>query len=369
MNHRNNFDVLRLFAACNVLLQHAAYLQVPWPRPLPLLVVYTSGVPVFFIISGFLITATFFRHDGDVLAYLRNRGLRIYPALWFTLAIVLAMLVAFGALPIGSILSREFLQYWTVILATGSDSFANRLLAPYPFAWNAALPFLPTAALWTIVLELGFYLIVPLIFLPPIRRRRWASLAVVLAVTVYSHHLANVTTDEATAVTNPLFYFWFFGIGSILSLLWPRIDRLFRGKFILWALLYAEMIALVGDQRGIVYDHPTVQSTALTILLACCVISAAFTWTSLSKLLAGNDLSYGIYLHHVPVVIVLHAYGWQGFPAAALLIVTTTIAAFATWRVIERPAMRFKIHSARKASTSDEHQCPEALDNPAYRAG
>lgn len=111
MNHRNNFDVLRLFAAFNVLLQHAAYLQVPWPRPLPLLVAYTSGVPIFFIISGFLITGTFFRSDGDVLAYLRNRCLRVYPALWLNLAIILALLVAFGALPIGSILSPEFLRY------------------------------------------------------------------------------------------------------------------------------------------------------------------------------------------------------------------------------------------------------------------
>ncbi|OKO68842.1 acyltransferase [Bradyrhizobium sp. NAS96.2] len=361
MNHKNNFDALRLFAAFNVLLQHAAYLQVPWPRPLPVLVAYTSGVPIFFIISGFLITGTFFRHDGDVLAYLRNRCLRIYPALWLNLAIVVALLVAFGALPIGSLLSPEFLRYWTVILATGSDSLANWLLAPYPFAWNEALPFLPTAALWTIVLEVGFYLLVPLIFLPPIMRRRWASLAVVLAVTLYSHHLANVATTEEVA--NPLFYFWFFGIGSIASLLWPRIDRLFRGKFILWALLYAEMIALVGDQNGIVYAHLTLQSTTLTILLACCVISAAFTWTNLSKLLAGNDISYGIYLHHVPVVMVLHAYGWQGFPAAAVLIVTTTIAAIMTWLAIEQPAMRFKTHSARKPSTSADGKCPDQLES------
>ncbi|WP_173643527.1 acyltransferase family protein [Bradyrhizobium sp. 41S5] len=226
---------MRLFAACNVLLQHAAFLQVPWPRPIPLLVAYTSGVPIFFIISGFLITGTFLRSDGDVVTFLRNRCLRIYPALWLNLAIVLALLVAFGALPLGALLNPDFLRYWTVILATGSDALANWLLPPYPFAWNDALPFLPVVALWTIVLELGFYLIVPVIFLPPVLRYRWASVAVVLALTIYSHRLTSVTaTDEVTRGINPLFYFWVFGIGSLFSLLWSRIDRLFRDKFILW---------------------------------------------------------------------------------------------------------------------------------------
>ncbi|UGA46943.1 acyltransferase family protein [Bradyrhizobium quebecense] len=370
MGHRNNFDTLRLFAACNVLLQHAAFLQVPWPRPIPLLVAYTSGVPIFFIISGFLITGTFLRSDGDVVTFLRNRCLRIYPALWLNLAIVLALLVAFGALPLGALLNPDFLRYWTVILATGSDALANWLLPPYPFAWNDALPFLPVVALWTIALELGFYLIVPVIFLPPVLRYRWASVAVVLALTIYSHRLTSVTaTDEVTRGINPLFYFWVFGIGSLFSLLWSRIDRLFRDKFILWALLYAEAIAFFGDQHGIVYDHPTLRSTVLTILLACCVMSAAFSWTNLSKLLAGTDLSYGIYLHHVPIVMLLHAFGWQGFPAAVLLIVATTIAAAATWRVIERPALRFKIRPARRPSNSAEDGRADGLESPACRAG
>ncbi|WP_461353765.1 acyltransferase family protein [Bradyrhizobium sp. USDA 4454] len=370
MDHRNNFDVLRLFAACNVLLQHAAWLRVPWTKPIPLLVVYTSGVPIFFIISGFLITSTYFRNDGDVFAYLRNRCLRIYPALWLNLAIILALLVGFGALPLRALLSGEFLRYWTVILATGSDSLADWLLSPYPFAWNEAMPFLPGAALWTVVLELGFYLIVPVIFLPPIMRRRWASLAVVLALTLYSHHLANVTTtDEVTRLINPLFYFWFFGIGSVFFLLWHRIELLFRGKFVLWVLLYAEAIALFGDQSGIVYDHPTLQSTVLTILLACCVMSVAFSWTNLSKLLAGNDLSYGVYLHHVPIAILLHTCGWRGFPAALLLIAATIIAAAATWRVIEQPALRFKSGADRKHSSSIDDKHPDGLQSPVYRAG
>ncbi|UFX41640.1 hypothetical protein HAP47_0020190 [Bradyrhizobium sp. 41S5] len=107
----------------------------------------------------------------------------------------------------------------------------------------------------------------------------------------------------------------------------------------------------------------------LTILLACCVMSAAFSWTNLSKPLAGTDLSYGIYLHHVPIVMLLHAFGWQGFPAAVLLIVATTIAAAATWRVIEQPALRFKIRQARKPSNSAEDGRADGLESPACRAG
>lgn len=43
---------------------------------------YFPGVPIFFAISGFLISASWERSN-SLRKYFKNRFLRIYPALWF----------------------------------------------------------------------------------------------------------------------------------------------------------------------------------------------------------------------------------------------------------------------------------------------
>src|ERR671923_2413461 len=97
----NNFDTLRLLAASQVVLVHSIeHLRIPlgnpWRSIYDLLNLF-PGVPIFFVISGFLISMSFERNS-DIKYYARNRLLRIYPALWVCLAV--------------SLLSVTFLGYW-----------------------------------------------------------------------------------------------------------------------------------------------------------------------------------------------------------------------------------------------------------------
>ena len=76
----NNFDLLRLGAALQVALEHAAFhleVQEGWWGRVSLLM---PGVPIFFFISGFLISRSY-ESNSRLDEYFRNRGLRIYPAL------------------------------------------------------------------------------------------------------------------------------------------------------------------------------------------------------------------------------------------------------------------------------------------------
>ena len=68
MKHDNNFDLLRLFAATEVMLSHAIeHLKLPvWPWVVEIILLF-PGVPIFFVISGFLITETFLRRDGAAI--------------------------------------------------------------------------------------------------------------------------------------------------------------------------------------------------------------------------------------------------------------------------------------------------------------
>jgi len=76
---RNNFDLLRLFAAAQVVTGHLQqYLDLPDNFLFHMFGLF-PGVPIFFFISGFLISKSY--ENTNFLEYARNRALRIYPAL------------------------------------------------------------------------------------------------------------------------------------------------------------------------------------------------------------------------------------------------------------------------------------------------
>src|ERR1700722_1498519 len=77
----NNFDLIRLAAALQVAFIHAAAdLGVAAPWPLRPIAEWFPGVPIFFFISGFLISKSF-EKNSVVREYAQNRFLRIYPGL------------------------------------------------------------------------------------------------------------------------------------------------------------------------------------------------------------------------------------------------------------------------------------------------
>ena len=93
----NNFDLVRLFAATEVALHHAMFhLQVPdnlLTRTLQL----APGVPIFFFVSGFLISRSY-ETNARLAEYALNRVLRIYPALVVCTALAMASVLASGYL-------------------------------------------------------------------------------------------------------------------------------------------------------------------------------------------------------------------------------------------------------------------------------
>lgn len=80
----NNFDLVRLLAALQVVVVHALmYLK---PRGSFVHIARSGlelfpGVPIFFVISGLLISKSYEQSD-CIRNYYRNRCLRIYPGLW-----------------------------------------------------------------------------------------------------------------------------------------------------------------------------------------------------------------------------------------------------------------------------------------------
>ncbi|MGZ6098765.1 MAG: acyltransferase family protein, partial [Myxococcaceae bacterium] len=100
LSHReNNFDAVRLIAATAVIYGHAHPLTATPDVGFLGNAVEGFAVKVFFVVSGFLITASWIA-DPDPRRYLEKRCLRIFPALWVVVLLSMGVLgPALTALP------------------------------------------------------------------------------------------------------------------------------------------------------------------------------------------------------------------------------------------------------------------------------
>src|SRR3954453_4531196 len=108
--HTNNFDLIRLLAALQVLYEHSAgWLKLPRiPAPTSYAVALFPGVAVFFVIRAFLVTRSYLDSRSGAAGYFARRALRIYPGLWVDIVVILAMLAIAGALPLSQLTGEMF---------------------------------------------------------------------------------------------------------------------------------------------------------------------------------------------------------------------------------------------------------------------
>ena len=161
----NNFDLLRLFAASQVAFIHVGdelHIEFTgWLLSVRQFLDYFPGVPIFFVISGFLISASLDRNP-NLRNYAINRFLRIYPALWTSTLLTLLVLLVLGP------------RIWEADHANGENTVlvvAKWLIAQFTVA-QFYTPAIFKAhfgvgqlngSLWTIPVELQFYVALPVL--------------------------------------------------------------------------------------------------------------------------------------------------------------------------------------------------------------
>jgi peptidoglycan/LPS O-acetylase OafA/YrhL len=336
ISKKNNFDLIRLFAAMQVVILHgASHLGVDidlFKAPLK----YFPGVPIFFVISGFLITASFARNP-DILRYAYNRILRIFPALWVCFLITVVLLVYFGVISSKNILSFpviawvltqvSFLQFYT------PDSFRS---------WGVGAP---NGSLWTIPVEIQFYVLLPLIVLLltqiPFKIKLLLLSVCSVAFNFWLAGREDTTIHKLMGVS--IFPFLYnFLIGSFLYFEWEKVRQFFEGKALWWLLAFAAYCGLFSVRPDY---YPTATQFVANLLLACLTISCAFTANALSeRLLRGYDISYGVYIYHMVIINSLIALGFFGqIQYFLLMLLLTTVMALLSWIFVERKALRLKL--------------------------
>lgn len=79
---KNCFNFIRMIAAMQVFLGHASeHLNVALPQVMRSILSCFNGVPIFFLLSGFLIWDSI-GHTAGFKQYAVKRFFRVYPELW-----------------------------------------------------------------------------------------------------------------------------------------------------------------------------------------------------------------------------------------------------------------------------------------------
>jgi peptidoglycan/LPS O-acetylase OafA/YrhL len=350
---RNNFDLLRLLAATQVVYFHGvATLGLSFGAAgerANHLLGFFPGVPIFFAISGFLIMQAYER-AADVRSYARNRILRVFPGLWVCFAMSLGLLGAFGMLTSDFVSTPSF-SLWIAGQLTVVQFYNPEALRRFGVG-------VVNGSLWTIPVELQFYAVVPLMHWLSARssigRRTATSILALATLGSFSLWLLTQTGPvesmwqkllQVTLAPN-LFMFLF---GVMLLRHWTSVKQLVEGRGWLWLAVYlgarlVQTVVQAAAPGAVMMVASWTMAFVSFALLALATISLAFTNRAASaKLLRGHDLSYGMYIFHMLVLNTFVQLGLRGkFALLAPAVLCTALLAAGSWLMVERPALALK---------------------------
>jgi peptidoglycan/LPS O-acetylase OafA/YrhL len=328
----NNFNALRLMFALAVVVYHMAALPgVPgWAlaeRSLSLAA--EIGVEGFFVLSGYLVYGSLQRSESLAL-YAEKRVRRLYPAYAFVVAACVL-----GALAVSSQARQNLRDVFEYFVA--NISFLNFLQPNLPGVFEANRVAEVNGALWTLKIEVLFYVVLPILawLLRVAGRNRWGVIVVIyVAAEIWRLGLEQAGLRDPAAS-------------------WLELSRQLPGQmsFFITGVAFALVRLSRRDLHRVGLIGAVLLGLSLFISFAEPVralgLGAVSIWAAkgaprLPDAARFGDLSYGLYILHVPIIQTLVALGL--FKAPLLGIGLTVIAALAgallLWRYVERPALR-----------------------------
>jgi peptidoglycan/LPS O-acetylase OafA/YrhL len=337
----NNFDLLRLLAAYQVVCGHAVFVIMGQNNTLlAALLRDIPGVPVFFLVSGFLISASWERAN-VARDYVFNRAIRILPAYWAVFLVsTLAILVFHQRVDLANNIKPFVL--WGA---------AQLLLLPQ---WNPAFlrgygTGVVNGALWTIPVEISFYISVPILYW--IFEKTKKPNLILLAVVALSFSLQYVDyffdrpdTDfcfKALGLT-PLPWIGIFALGILAQRNFEALLPIVTGRVWLFLFVFLAVTAATAIFPIPPLFAPTGRYMGTANTLALCGLCLAFAFTNRSlanRVLRRNDISYGMYLFHLPIANLLLAMHFSANITALLMLFLIVPTAMASWFIVEKPAL------------------------------
>jgi peptidoglycan/LPS O-acetylase OafA/YrhL len=301
-HYRPQLDGLRAVAILGVLISHLS----GWlPNAGDL------GVRLFFVLSGFLITSILLNGMPASDFYLR-RAARLWPA--FYLALSLALLLDL----------KGMRATWT----WHAMQLTNLYFALHP-GWGSVWP---ADHLWTLNVEVQFYLVWPLVIgMTPRKVLAPVVAALIVLGPLWRLGTALMGTNEFVTWLMPFAYLDALGIGALLAL---------QCRLLKFGWLAAPVFLY-----GLFADGGLGELTNLASLLTFAWATLAASDGTISPLQTPSvvyfgRISYGVYLYHLFVLATLRQLGWPsavGWQTLLTVGALTVVVAASSYHFVERP--------------------------------
>ena len=338
MTKNNNFDILRLLAAFQVAFTHTCN-HLDYSPGFLKVISYFPGVPIFFFISGFLIAGSYKNTGSTMKVFFQNRFLRLFPALWVCFCVSFFLVLISGYHIKASITD---VLVWIVANNSILQFYNPTFMREYGVG-------VLNGSLWTISVELQFYILTPLVCLL-LSGHKKVFLGVFLIL--ICANVTNTLIDDRNQIFEKVLYVSFmpwlymFVVGAFL-----RYQEALVRKILSFNVLYFLFIYLLSrffaESSNIGVGNSI--NPISFILLACLTIKLAYSFPELSdKILNKNDLSYGIYIYHMPVINFLFYIDAQHEIAWLLVAVLTLSFAFISGFTVELPALQLKTKTVKR---------------------
>ncbi|WP_217915208.1 acyltransferase family protein [Miltoncostaea marina] len=343
---RADVEGLRGVATALVLLYHAGVPALPGGY---------VGLDVFFVISGFLITALVLRElrSTGTVSLRRFYARRIRRLLPSVVVVLAATAVAAAALM--TPVDRE---------ATAGDVLAaNLYVVNWRFAeqqldyFAADLAASPVQHFWSLSVEEQFYVVWPVLLLGAAlwRARRGrdplpavAALVVLVGAALLAYSIRHTAEQPSAAYFSTLARGWEFAVGALIAVIPARAARIPARAASLVVVASAAALAWAAVTYSDATRFPG--AAALVPALASAAIIAAglaHARTLPARLLAAapnrwvGRISYSWYLWHWPLLVFASiAWGDLSVPARVAVVAASVVPAWIAHRAVEEPFRR-----------------------------
>ncbi len=314
----NNMGLVRYLLAFGVLIAHFNYVfasEVPW------FISSYFSVGGFFALSGFVLFNSLIKGN-DIKSYIINRLWRILPSYFFIVIVSAASLSLISNLGINEYFSSP--DFWKYVFA--NLSFANFLHPSLPgvFDGNAV-----NGSLWTMKIELQLTFFAPLIVWAITRYKLniIKSISIIIAISIVYRYIFNIlyenTYNSIYEILGRQFVgqFIFFSSGILLYLIYNRIKNHFGSLFILSLSAYILF--------KFIFNFRFSYLVLIPIIISILCVSASLLPVRNHKVFEKNNISYELYLCHMPVIQLIYYFNTIynfGIETALMLSITGTFA-------------------------------------------
>jgi peptidoglycan/LPS O-acetylase OafA/YrhL len=302
------------------------------------------GVDVFFVISGYLMAQLY--NPKEKKKFFKRRILRLLPT-YFTITLLTIIVALFITTP------NEFRQL--IPQAIHASTFTSNIGFWLQNSYFSKTDFNPLLHLWSLGVEIQFYLIIPILFFL-FTLNRYALLLIIVTTLILSSIVLGIS-PKTSFFMMPL-RIWEFLIGYAVVYYFSEPPKgssktILLGTLALIFLLFIPLLPIEKESSSYLYGHPGLYALLISLATATILRFGIHQQIELSKigkiLETLGQYSYSIYLVHFPIIVL---YLYQPFSGTILhsnsmtdtfiLLILITLSSILSYHLFEKGLTKFK---------------------------